>query len=107
MNDVATKAEDLLRLRDGRLIPPSVLTHPFKPLDSIDASQLVQTDLDRLIVRLVPRADYADSHADHLVRELKARLGSDMRIDIELVDELPRTARGKFKWVISQVDLGI
>ena len=105
MNDVATKAEDLLRLRDGRFIPPSVLTHPFKPLNSIDASQLVQTELDRLIVRLVPRADYSDSHGQRLVRELKARLGADMHIDIELVEELPRTARGKFKWVVSQVDL--
>lgn len=107
MEDVTTKAEDLLRLRDGRLIPPSVLTHPFKPLDSIEASQLVQTDLDRLVVRLVPRPEYSEKDAQHLVRELKARLGNDMRVDIELVDSLERTARGKFKWVISQVDLGL
>lgn len=107
MQDVTTKAEDLLRLRDGRLIPPSVLTHPFKPLDSIEASQLVQTELDRLLIRLIPRAEYSEKDAHHLVRELKARLGADMRIDIELVDSLPRTARGKFKWVISEVDLGL
>jgi phenylacetate-CoA ligase len=107
MEDVTTKAEDLLRLRDGRLVPPSVLTHPFKPLDSIEASQLVQTDLDRLVVRLIPRPEYSDKDAHHLVRELKARLGEDMRIDIELVESLPRTARGKFKWVISEVDPGL
>ena len=34
--------------------------------------------------------------------ELKARLGQDMRIDIELTTTLPRTASGKFKWVISE-----
>jgi phenylacetate-CoA ligase len=107
MEDVTTKAEDLLRLRDGRLIPPSVLTHPFKPLDSIEGSQLVQTDLDRLLVRIQPGGEFGDHHRQHLVRELKARLGDDMRIDIELVDELPRTARGKFKWVVSQVDTGL
>jgi len=107
MEDVTTKAEDLLRLRDGRLIPPSVLTHPFKPLDSIEASQLVQTDLDRLLIRLIPRPEYSAKDAQHLVRELKARLGDDMRVDIELVESLPRTARGKFKWVISEVDLGL
>lgn len=107
MEDVTTKAEDLLRLRDGRLIPPSVLTHPFKPLDSIEASQLVQTELDRLLVRLIPRPEYSEKDAQHLVRELKARLGEDMRIDIELVDAMPRTARGKFKWVVSQVDTGL
>jgi phenylacetate-CoA ligase len=107
LEDVTTKAEDLLRLKDGRLIPPSVLTHPFKPLDSIEASQLVQTDLDRLVVRLIPRPEYSQRDTDHLVRELKARLGADMRVEIEQVEQLERTSRGKFKWVISKVDLGL
>jgi phenylacetate-CoA ligase len=107
MHDVATKAEDLVRLRDGRLISPSVLTHPFKPLDSIEASQLVQTDLDRLVIRIIPRPEYSANDSAHLVRELKARLGEDMRIEIEMIESLPRTASGKFKWVISQVDLGL
>ena len=107
MDDVATKAEDLLRLRDGRLISPSVLTHPFKPVDSIEASQLLQTDLDRLLIRIIRRPDYSDKDSEHLVRELKARLGENMRIDIEFVESLPRTPAGKFKWVTSQVDLGL
>lgn len=107
MEDVTTKAEDVLRLRDGRLISPSVLTHPFKPLDSIEGSQLVQTDLDRLLVRIVPGGAFSPADRDHLVRELKARLGDDMRIDIELVEELPRTSRGKFKWVVNQVGTGL
>jgi phenylacetate-CoA ligase len=105
--DVTTKAEDLLRLRDGRLIPPSVLTHPFKPLDSIEGSQIVQTDLDRLLIRIVPGGAFGDEDREHLMRELRARLGEDMRIDIECVDELPRTSRGKFKWVVSAIDSGL
>lgn len=107
MEDVTTKAEDLLRLCDGRLIPPSVLTHPFKPLDCIDASQLVQTDLDRLLVRIVPRPEFTDKHAANLIRDLKARLGADMRIEIERVPTLERTGRGKFKWVISEIGSGL
>jgi len=106
-DDVTTKAEDLLRLRDGRIIPPSVLTHPFKPLDSIEGSQIVQTDLDRLLIRIVPGGTFSDADRQHLLRELKARLGDDMRIDVECVDQLPRTSRGKFKWVVSQIDDGL
>lgn len=107
MEDVTTKAEDLLRLKDGRLISPSVLTHPFKPLDSIEGSQLVQTEVDRLLVRILPGGEFGEHHRQHLVRELQARLGDDMRIDFELVAELPRTSRGKFKWVVSHVDPGL
>ncbi len=107
MREVTTKSEDLLRLRDGRLISPSVLTHPFKPLNQIDGSQLVQKELDRLIVRLIPRHDFSPAHSEQLIRDLKARLGEDMRIEVEFVNELPRTKAGKFKWVVSEVGMGI
>lgn len=107
MQDVSTKSEDLLRLRDGRIISPSALTHPFKPLTSIEASQLVQAEPDRLVVRVVPREEFSTADAEHLVRELKARLGRDMTVTIELLDALPISPNGKFKWVISKVTSGI
>ncbi len=107
MDDITTKAEDTLTLRDGRLISPSVLTHPFKPLDSIEESQIIQKDYDRILVRIVPRADYAERDTEHLVRELKSRLGQETAIEIEMVERLPRTKAGKFRWVISEVPLGI
>jgi phenylacetate-CoA ligase len=107
MDDVTTKAEDVLTLKDGRLISPSVLTHPFKPLDCIEGSQIVQTAPDVVTVRLIPGATYTDAHTHHLVSELKSRLGEDVRIDVQMVDALETAANGKFKWVISQVPLGI
>jgi phenylacetate-CoA ligase len=107
MDDVTTKAEDVLTLRDGRLISPSVLTHPFKPLDCIEGSQIVQTDHDSVIVRLIPGATYTTEHTRHLVAALKERLGADVRIEVQMVDRLEPSANGKFKWVISNVQLGI
>ncbi|MEO5821011.1 MAG: hypothetical protein ABIT71_10920 [Vicinamibacteraceae bacterium] len=107
MADVTTKAEDMLTLKDGRIISPSVLTHPFKPLESIEGSQIIQTELDRILVRIVPGPGYDTSLTQHLVTELQARLGADVRIDVEMVDRLEPSANGKFKWVISKVPLGL
>lgn len=107
MEDVTTKAEDVLTLKDGRLISPSVLTHPFKPMDCIEGSQIVQTEPDLVTVRLIPRDTYTEAHTAHLVHELKARLGEDVRVEIEFVKELETSRNGKFKWVISKVPLGI
>jgi phenylacetate-CoA ligase len=107
MDDVTTKAEDVLTLKDGRLISPSVLTHPFKPLDCIEGSQIVQTAPDQVTVRIVAGPAYTDAHTHHLVTELQARLGDDVRIDVVMVPELETRANGKFKWVISHVPLGI
>lgn len=107
MDDVTTKAEDVLTLKDGRLISPSVLTHPFKPLDCIEGSQIVQTAPDAVTVRIIPGAAYTAAHTRHLTSELRARLGEDMLIDVQMVDKLQTAANGKFKWVISHVPLGI
>ncbi len=107
MADVTTKAEDTLTLPDGRLISPSVLTHPFKPLDSIEGSQIVQTTREEVLVRIVPGPTYDDALTEHLRAELQARLGAGVRIVIEKVDRLEPAKSGKFKWVTSKVPLGI
>lgn len=107
MDDVTTKAEDLITLRDGRLISPSVLTHPFKPLTSIAASQIIQEDIDTVRIRLVAGPAYNEHDEQELIHGMKERLGESVDIVIEKADALERTKAGKFKWVISKVKLGI
>ncbi len=107
MDDVSTKAEDIIALNDGRLISPSVLTHPFKPLHSIDASQIIQEDYDNIHIKIVANSNYTEEDSAHLTNEFKKRMGDDVNIKIEKVTELERTKAGKFKWVISKVDKGI
>lgn len=103
IRDVTTKAEDVVVTPDGRVISPSILTHPFKPLTQVLKSQIVQDRLDRVIVKIVPSSDFGAAERTHLVRELEARLGSGVDIDIELVADIPPEKSGKYRWVISRV----
>lgn len=107
MDSVSTKAEDIIALRDGRMISPSVLTHPFKPMHSVEESQIIQEDYDDIIIKLVVNQTYSESDAAHLTKEFQQRLGENVNIAIEVVDVLSRTKSGKFKWVISKVAKGI
>jgi len=103
IRDVTTKAEDIVFTPDGRMISPSVLTHPFKPLVQVLKSQIVQDRLDHLTVKIVPSSEFAATDREHLIRELQSRLGPSMTIDIEVVDDIHRERSGKFRWVISNV----
>jgi phenylacetate-CoA ligase len=105
MADVTTKAEDIVVTKDGRFISPSVLTHPFKPLHSIKLSQIVQEEPDRVVVKIVPDELFSDADAAQLRSALQQRLGAEMRLEIQVVPSIPRTAAGKFRWVISKVPL--
>jgi phenylacetate-CoA ligase len=105
LGPVATKAEDIVVAPDGRLISSSTLTHPFKPLHRVEKSQIVQEALDRLLVRVVPRPGYGDEDTRHLIREMQRRVGKDMHIRVDLVDEIPVGPSGKYRWVISKIPL--
>lgn len=104
LRNVTTKAEDFVVTPDGRLISPSVLTHPFKPLHGIAESQVVQDRPDRLLIKLVPTAKISEQEIARLIAAMRERVGPAMHIDVEQVSAIPRERSGKLRWVISTVD---
>ena len=105
MTAVTTKAEDIVVTPDGRHISSSTLTHPFKPMHNIRESQIVQSEPDRIVVKIVPRPEYTDEDTKQLVTGLQERLGDGVRVDLEFLSEIPRERSGKFRWVVSRVPL--
>ena len=103
MDDIATKNESIVTLPDGRLISPSVFTHPFKPMHNIIESQIIQEELDKLRVKVVKNNHYSNDDEMKLVAAFNERLGDQIKIQIEYVDSIPKTKSGKFKWVISNI----
>ncbi len=94
------RADDLLVTPDGRQV--GRLDPVFKGRRSIREAQIVQEGETEVRVRLVPAPDYTDADGDAVVRELRARLGSEMSIEVEKVSSIPRTATGKFLAVVNQ-----
>lgn len=102
---VATKDEDIVVTPEGKQVVSSVLTHPFKPLKGIKESQIVQKQLDVLLVKVVVERDFPEEQRALLIRGLRDRVGKTMKIDVEQVERIERTKSGKFRWVISDVEL--
>lgn len=105
MTAVETKLEDMIVTPEGNILSSSVMTHPFKPLVNIEKSQIIQETKDRLIVKIVKRPAYSEDDSNILHKELSARVGSNMDIELDFVDEIPRTKAGKYRWIISKVDI--
>ena len=102
---VTTKDEDIVVTPEGKLVSSSVLTHPFKPLESVLESQIIQESLDLLRIKIVRRANYKQSDSENLIAALRERVGPTMRIELEFVENIQRTGSGKFRWVISKTPL--
>ena len=52
--------------------------HPS--VESIEGSQITQADRDRLPIHIVPSCAFGDEDLGHLMRELRARLGDELRL---------------------------
>ncbi len=103
MGDVTTKDESIVTLPDGRLISPSILTHPFKPMDNIIESQIIQEEKDQFIIKIVKREQYSKTDEEKLLAAFHDRLGKGLKFDFQYVESIPRTSNGKLKWVISKI----
>lgn len=105
------RVEDVVIGLDGRRL---VRFHGiFIDLDGVREGQVVQEQQDGIRLRLVPEAGLdepgaADRRAavEQVVRaRFEQRLGAGMQIDVDWVDAIERTKAGKFRAVISKLDV--
>lgn len=94
------RSDDVLYTRDGR--PVGRLDPVFKAAGSIAEAQIVQETVDRIRVRLVPTTGFRAAHGQAIAAELRGRMGP-IEVVLEEVAEIPRSANGKFRAVISQL----
>lgn len=103
IEQITGRIEDVIRTPDGRLL--SRLDFVFKEIPFVHEAQLIQERLDLLRVRLVPRGDFAAAEEVKLVKILQEHTGMRMRIEFDVVEEIPRLPSGKFRFVISKVPI--
>ena len=97
---VEGRVDDVLYTRDGRRI--GRLDPIFKTNLPVREAQIIQETLDRVRVRYVPAPGFTPGAGRSIVERLQARMGL-VHVVLEEVDEMPRTANGKFRAVISHV----
>jgi len=100
VSEIHGKACDYIVTPDGRLLG-AVMSHCVDEARGVIASQCIQDALDHITFRLVVDSQYTPESQMALERGLRKRLGPDMRIDLETVDELEKTPGGKTPFIRS------
>jgi len=100
MYEVEGRLGDTVLTQDGRRV--SRLTLAFQGDLPIREAQVIQDKLGCIRVRLVPAPGYTKKHETIIAQRLRERLG-DMDIRLEPVEQIPRSANGKFRAVVSHL----
>jgi phenylacetate-CoA ligase len=94
--------EDYIATPDGRLV--GRLDHVFKDTVNVQEAQIVQREIDEVIFRIVKRPEYTTNDEQEVIRQGTLRLGSSIRIRVDYVDQIDRSASGKFRFIVSEID---
>ena len=95
------RKEDYVLTPDGRRI--GRLDHIFKAALNVTEAQIYQPDRQRLVFRIATSHNYHPGDEDALRCEAEKRVGNDMDISFQYVKSVPRTPRGKIRFVVSDV----
>ncbi len=103
LKPIETKVDDVIRTPDGRWISPSAINAVLKTLNFVFESQVIQVEPDRIVVKVVPEAGYGREQTKSLLDGLRQRLGPVVKIDVERVGSILRTASGKFRGIVNEI----
>lgn len=103
IEEVHGRTLDVLCTPDGRRISGVFVPMFFKDYPWVSEFQVEQTAIDRIEVRIKPAGGFRPALLDELGRDLRGRIGDGVRIDLQRVDQIPRSASGKHRPVITRL----
>jgi phenylacetate-CoA ligase len=104
---VEGRFNDCLVLADGRVVSPYRLTCAIEKVPGILQFQLVQTDLNRVQLKLIAKNTKTNNMDTALIRRtLRSILGDDMHISVDLQKSLDPQPGEKFRVVECRVTTG-
>ena len=94
------RQNDWIRSRTGKSIHPGVFIHLLDGQTHIRQYQWVQRDLDNLTLNLVAAEKLSVQALAALSEKVGRAMGEAVALEVNYVEEIPRTASGKLRFVI-------
>ena len=103
LKSIEGRSTDFLVARDGTVMHGLALIYVIRDVQGVKTFKIVQESLDKTSVLLTIDATYQDASTQSIADGLRRRLGQDVEIQIDIVNEIPAERSGKFRYVISRV----
>ena len=103
LREVQGRTTDFVVAEDGTVMHGLALIYVIRDLRGIKRFKIIQESLTCTRVLIEPAGVYDPADGQVIVAGLKRRLGSGVRVDVEVVDGFPAERSGKFRYVVSKV----
>lgn len=105
LGKVVGRSTDFLYTPDGRSISGVSILDTFTiHIPGFKQVQVIQEELDELTFKIVKGNDFSQASLDLLAEKVPRFFGTGMKYQVEFVDRIPMTRRGKFQFSICKID---
>jgi len=104
MANIRGRTTDFIVTPDGRWQHALSLIYVVRDIEGVAEFKIIQDDVDDVRVLLKIHKDIYPSNGDEIiVKGFKKRMGEDVKVTVEIVDDIARDASGKYRYVVSKV----
>ncbi|MDZ4245764.1 MAG: phenylacetate--CoA ligase family protein, partial [Dehalococcoidia bacterium] len=71
--------------------------------DNVEQFQFYQEKKGEVVFNIVRKDSYTERDTEYIRSELLKKLGDDVRLEISFVNHIPRTGRGKYRFLVQKL----
>ena len=101
------RKQDYVVTTDGGYVTLTALifAQHFHAFGSIINMQLYQDRVGEVLVKVVPTSAFSDQDINEIKTTMEGAVGGRLSVRVQIVDEIPRTQRGKYRFLEQKLDI--
>lgn len=103
LREIQGRSNDFIVAANGTIMQGAALTYLIRDMAGIEAFKIVQESLQSTTVYLVVERSFDRARSTDIVASFKRRLGDQVDIRVEFLDEIRPEKSGKYRYIISHV----
>jgi phenylacetate-coenzyme A ligase PaaK-like adenylate-forming protein len=105
LQEIQGRTTDFVVASNGTVLHGLALIYVLRDMEGVDSFKIIQHSIDNTEVVIIANGSYTGLDTHRIREEFKKRLGQKVTIDVSLVDSIDREASGKYRYVVSHVEL--
>lgn len=106
LREIQGRTTDFVVAADGTVMHGLALIYILRDLPGLQAFKVVQHELLRVSVQLVPGPAFDPGCKTGIVEGFRRRLGAQVEVDVQCVEAIAPEKSGKFRYIVSHVPAG-
>ncbi|MFH0755886.1 MAG: hypothetical protein V2B15_01190 [Bacteroidota bacterium] len=105
IKELTGRHRDTIITPDGRRVASLVMNQPLVTMaGAMVKCQFIQESLDLLVAKIVPTREWNNKYHKEFITCLKREVGHVIKIQVELVDDIPTQENGKYRLIVSKIE---